>query len=175
MRNFYLISFLFFSTSTFAQLNNISVGGGIGLGSIIGNLPTQTSFGAKLFIEAEPFIEPFNSLQFNFIFAQKLEKILPENRTNKYYPFVKNFSLTANSEQLLSENFFVGEGFGFLILNDRTFDDVNTWNYGLAINFFVGTKLSPKTLLTLNLDYGLTLTNTNASFVLFMLQAKYLI
>ena len=174
MRKLYLI-LLFFSTSTFAQLNNISVGGGIGLGSIVGNLPTQTSFGGKLFIEAEPFIEPFNSLQFSFVFAQKLEKILPENRTNKYYPFVKSFSLTANSEQLLSENFFVGEGFGFLILNDRTFDDVNTWNYGLAINFSVGIELSTKTVLTLNLDYGLTLTKTNASFILFIIQAKYLI
>ncbi|MEE9432049.1 MAG: hypothetical protein V3V16_13455 [Melioribacteraceae bacterium] len=164
---------LIFTTSTFAQLSTISVGGGIGLGSINGNLPSQTSFGGKIFVEAEPFVDPFNSLQFSFIYAQKLEKLLPQNRTNKYYPFVKSFSLTANGKQLLSENLFVGEGFGFLLLNDRTFNDVNTWNYGLAINFFVGTEVSTKMELTLNLEYGLTLTNTNASFALFILQGKY--
>ena len=171
--NLIILFVLMFTTFTFAQLSNISVGGGIGLGSINGNLPSQTSFGGKIFIEAEPFIEPFHSLQFSFIFAQKLEKILPQNRANRYYPFVKSFSVTANGKQQLNENFFVGEGFGFLILNDRTFSDLNTWNYGLAINFFIGAEITDKTELTLNLDYGLTLTNTNASYALFILQGKY--
>jgi len=168
----YIIFISIFSTSAFAQLN-LNIGGGVGLGTISGNLPSQTSFGSKIFIEAEPFVEPFNSLQLSFVFAQKLEKILPQNRINRYYPFVKSFSLTANGKQLLSENFFVGEGFGFLLLNDRTYSDVNTWNYGLAINLFVGVKVNTKIDLTFNLDYGLTLNNTNVSLVLFMLNIKY--
>jgi len=163
------------TTSSFAQFNFFNVGGGVGLGSINGNFPSQSSFDVKFTLETEPFIEPFNSLQFNFIFAQKIERILPENRTNKYYPFIKSFSITANKKQNLNDYLFVGEGLGLLLLNDRTFDIVNTWNLGFVINFLVGTNITNKINLSFNLDYGLTLNNTNTSFLLFTLQTKYLL
>ncbi len=166
-------SVLIFTTTAFAQFDNIKIGGGIGLGSIKGNLPAQTSYAGKIFIETEPFILPFNSFQVAFTFAQKLEKIIPENRTNRYYPFINSFSLSGISKQYVTSSLFMKEAFGLLLLNDRTYDDVNTWNYGFILNVSGGTTLSKKSEISIGLGYGLTLNNTNASYFLFMIEMQY--
>jgi len=174
MKIIFIIFFSFLlSTSTFSQSYNFNVGGGIGIGSIKGNLPSQTSFSGKAFIELEPFIIPLNSIQFAFTFAQKLEKIIPENRNNKYYPFIKSLSLIGKSEQFVTENLFIEEGFGLLLLNDRTYDDINTWNYGFVLNASGGTYLNRKTKISIACDYGLTLNNTNASYFFIMTEINY--
>ena len=173
MKFLIVASVLIFTTTAFAQFDEINIGGGIGLGSIKGNLPAQTSYAGKIFIETEPFILPFNSIQVAFTFAQKLEKIIPENRTNRYYPFIKSFSLSGISKQYVTTSLFVKEGIGLLLLNDRTYDDINTWNYGFILNASGGTSLSKKSEISIGLDYGLTLNNTNASYFLFMIEMKY--
>ncbi len=173
MRFLIAASVLIFTTTAFAQFDNIKIGGGIGLGSIKGNLPAQTSYAGKIFIETEPFILPFNSIQVAFTFAQKLEKIIPENRTNRYYPFINSFSLSGISKQYVTSSLFIKEAFGLLLLNDRTYDDVNTWNYGFILSVSGGTTLSKKSEISIGLDYGLTLNNTNASYFLFMIEMQY--
>ncbi len=171
--NYIYILVIFFTSSIFAQFNNIAIGGGIGLGNIQGNIPSQTSFAGKVFIETNASFKPFNKIEFAFTYAQKLEKILPENNIISYYPFVKSFTIAGKSNQQLNNIFFIEEGLGLLLLNDRTFSDTDTWNYGFVLNVSGGTNLSNNTEIQIGLDYGLTLNNTNASYLLFLVTAKY--
>ncbi len=171
--NIIYILVIFFTSSTFAQFNNITIGGGIGLGNIQGNLPSQTSFAGKVFIETNASFKPFNKIEFAFTYAQKLEKILLENHTISYYPFIKSFTIAGKSNQQLNNIFFIEEGLGLLLLNDRTFSDIDTWNYGFTVNVSGGTNLSNKTKILIGLDYGLTLNNTNTSYYILMMALKY--
>ncbi len=174
MKLYYIYIFIIlFTLPMFAQLDNIAVGGGIGLGSIQGNLPSQTSYAGKVFIETGISLKPFNKIQFAFTYAQKLDKILLENHTISYYPFIRSFTIIGKSNQPINNTVFIEEGFGFLLLNDRTFSDIDTWNYGFVLNISAGTNLSTKTKLQIGLDYGLSLNNTNASYILFLVSAKY--
>ena len=137
----YITLLFFFTTSTFAQLNNISIGGGIGLGSLMGNFPSQTTLGGKLFVTTNQTLKPFDKFQLHITYAQKVEKFLPGNSRIQYFPYITSFGLLGFFEQKLNEQIFVEEGMGLILLNDRSFDDIDTWNYGIAFNLFIGTKL----------------------------------
>lgn len=169
-----ILVFIFFTCGS-AQGNSVRIGGGIGFGSIKGNLPSQTSFSGKFFVEVEPFIIPFNSIQFAFTFAQKLDRITPGRTCDKYYPFVNSFSLVGIGKQFVTKYLFIKEGFGLLVLNDRTYDDLSIWDYGFIFNTYGGTYFSEgkKIEISFGFDYGLTFTNTNTSYFVFFLQMNY--
>lgn len=175
MKIFKIIIFLFFvSTAVKSQHNNYAVGGGIGFGSFTGNFPTQTTFGSNIFFETSSSLEPFESFRFHFIYAQKIEKFLPGNTKYTHYSYMTSFGISGIIRQPINEFLFVEEGLGIIYLNDRSFDDINTWNYGLIFNLLSGVKVSKVFELSININYGLTFNNTNPGFVLFLVQGKYL-
>ena len=65
MKKFYLIILFLLNISLLGQTAKSSIGAGLGIGSFIGNFPTQTTFGTKLYFETE---SPLKFLTFfNFI------------------------------------------------------------------------------------------------------------
>ena len=53
------------------------------------------------------------------------------------------------------------------------FDDINEWNIGTQINFGAGTPITNKIDLIINLEFGLTFTNTNTNYLLFLAGISY--
>jgi hypothetical protein len=164
-------------STLFAQVKSIGFGGNIGIGSIESNSPSLSSFSGGLILNVEPEFNEDISFRISFTYLRKIEYFVPENRTNKYYPFLKVFTLKTYINQRLSDYFFVEEGFGIAIVNDRVFSDRENWDYGAAVNFFAGIDLqreSSKGFITgIGLEYGKTFTNFNPGYFLVYLEIRY--
>lgn len=183
MSNFYRIIqtavfiLIMFSAESRAQITAFSIGGSLGIGGLKGNSPSQTSLSGNIFADVYPSFVDFISIRFKFNYSQKVEYFLPENRMNKYYPLVKSISLNVFVEQYIDSKLYVEEGLGLLALNDRTFSDVNTWNYGMLFNALIGwdiRNLSDSGFrIGVGSEYGLTFTNASPSFYNFYLQGQY--
>ncbi len=166
------------SSSAYSQIQYVSFGANAGFGEIRGNSPSVSSFGTNLFVDFIPwFSDGTLSIRTGFLYAQKIEKFLPENRTGRYYPFIKSYWLKANLKQILTEKVYVEPGAGVIILNDRTFGDTNKWELGVSFNALVGWDLrkinSDGISVGLGLDYGISFTGTTAGYYLMYAQIQY--
>lgn len=156
-----------------AQFDSLRIGGGIGFGSLLGDFPSQSTLGAKIFLETDNAFSPFDKLQFHFAYAQKIEKFLPGDYKIQYYSYMYSIGLTGLFTQKFNKFISVDEGIGLLLLNDRSFDDIDVWNYGVSLNVLGEIKLNNKVNMGLGLDYGLTFNNTNMSYFLIFIQVKH--
>ncbi len=173
MKKFYLIFLFFLNTFLLGQTAKSSMGAGLGIGSFIGNFPTQTTLGTKIYFETESPLKMFNNLQFHFTAAQKIEKFLPDSYTYKHYSYFTSFGISGMFYQPLNEYLNIQEGLGLIYLNDRSFSDINSWNFGVLLNLGIGTPISNSVDLSLIIDYGITVNNTNVSYFLFIFEGKY--
>ncbi len=166
---------IFFSSLTFGQTNNFAIGSGVGFGSLMGDFPSQSTLGGKLFVEILHPLSPFNKFQIHYAFAQKVEKFLPGNNNIDYFSYMHSFGFSGLFVQPLTEQINIEEGLGIILMNDRSFDDINTWNYGIILNVAAGLPINKNIDIALNIDYGITFYNTNSSYVLFLVQVKHLL
>ena len=165
-----LISIIFAST-IYSQ--NYSVGAGLGIGSFTGNFPSQTTFGTKLLLETPSPITLFEKLQFNFTYAQRIEKFLPGNYDYTHYSYFTSLGLAGVFTQSLNPNFNIQEGVGLIFLNDRSFNTIDSWNWGIIIDFEINTNVGNQFTLFANVDYGLTLNKTTSKYFLIAVGIKY--
>lgn len=143
--------------------SNIAVGVYAGGGSIKGNSPVEGSFGTSVFIEADiPLFEEVYP-RLSFIYARDFSALLPDASQN-YFPFVQGFSFKGITSQYFESKIYLEQGVGILILNDRTFIDTNTWEYGIVLSFTAGFDLRNFDLngfkIGAGVEYGLTFTGT---------------
>lgn len=169
---------MFISVSaTKAQINSFNVGGSIHIGNIAGNSPSVTSLGSTVFFDFYPWFENDVSFRFGYSYSQKVEHFLPENRTGRYYPFLKILSLKGFIRQDFSFPLYLEEGAGIIYLNDRTFPDVNNWQIGTSFSASVGYDFrkveSSGFCMSLGLDYGVTFTQTTTNYFLVFLQTQF--
>ena len=169
---------LILTSVSLAQIEYLSFGAYVGFGEIRGNSAPVTSAGTNLYIDAIPwFSDGTISIRAGFLYAQKLEKFLPENRTGRDYPFIKTYSIKGILKQLFSKTIYLEEGVGIILLNDRTFSDVNSWQTGVSFNALAGIDLrdinSAGFSLGIGLDYGITFTGTTAGYYMIYGQVQY--
>lgn len=170
-----LFSVFIISPDIFAQ-ESFGIGALIGGGSIEGNLPSQGSFCSSLFIDFDvPFIKGLSS-RVSFIYVTDINILLPKN-PGRYNPFLKGFSLKEVYANNLSGNVFFEGGIGPLLLNDRTFNNLNKWNTGVAFSILGGMDFTGDDkngiMVGVGSEYGLTFTNTNVQYLSLYLQLKY--
>lgn len=155
------------STFLYGQIKSINVQSGFGI--IEGNIPTTYSWNASIGLDLRIKIVKEIDLRFSFLFGQDINGLLPDDRISKYYPSIKGASIKILAEQLLTEYFFIEEGIGVLMLNDKTFIDRDEIAYGVIFSGIIGYKLSKKTedesdfSIGVGVEYGITLTNTTPS------------
>lgn len=171
-----LVLLLLFNTAN-AQIE-LTVGAYAGGGFIKGNSPDQSSFSTSVFIETNtPLFEEVYP-RVSFIYAQDFNILLPDTR-QRYHPFIKGFSLKGITSQYFDSRIFLEEGVGFLMLNDRTFSDVNEWNAGMVLSLAGGLDFRDFDLkgfkIGAGMEYGLTFTNTLAQFFSLHIQMMFTI
>lgn len=172
---FVFVILILVPTNSFAQLE-FSVGGYAGGGSIKGNSPSGGSFGTSVFIETNIplFEEVFPRL--SFIYARDFSALLPDSRQT-YLPYVQGFSFKGVTSQYFDSKIFLEESVGALILNDRTFSDTDSWEYGIVLSFAGGFDLRNYDLkgfkIGAGVEYGLTFTGTLPQYFNLHLQFQY--
>jgi hypothetical protein len=167
-----IIVFLFLPKG---DAQTISVGGFIGGGTVAGFSASTGAFTSSLFAEVNTSGLGFNT-RLSFIYAQDFNVLLPGS-TNQYYPFLKAVSLKAMFTQPLSSPFFLEEGFGPVVIEDRTFSNVDEMNYGVAFSMIAGIDFRENhtdgVKAGAGVEYSITFGNTFAKYFSFHLQGQY--
>ncbi|OGU80343.1 MAG: hypothetical protein A2W11_04345 [Ignavibacteria bacterium RBG_16_35_7] len=173
----FLLAFLFLPNELLPQ-ESISIGGYFGGGVISGNTTSKGSFSSSFFLEVDPGFYKDLSLRLSFLYNTDFNSVLP-NTTKRYYPFIKGFGAKGITSQNIEPNFFIEEGLGLIVLNDRTLSGTDEWDYG--VNFSIAAGFDLRDLdkngfkLSLGTEYGLTFFNTLASYFSLHLQVHYFI
>jgi len=166
---------LFIATVSFTQ-NEISFGGYLGGGSLSSNSPSEGSFGATFFVQADVpiFAEVFPRV--SFIYNRDFSSLIPDSRQT-YYPFLQGFSFKGVTSQYFDSKIFLEQAVGVLVLNDRTFIDRNSWEYGIVLSFVGGFDLRNYDLkgfkVGAGVEYGLTFTGNLPQYFNLYLQFQY--
>ncbi len=172
-----LILLLFFSTSRLIAQNKFGFGVNLGGGSLAGNFTSQGAFTSAIFVEANPGFGKNFIARLTFLYISD-ENILLSQSYGRYNSFAKGFSLKGIIIQNMSGNFYLDEGLGLLMLNDRTFQNTNVWDAGGVFSIAGGIDLRNKNKngfkLGLGVEYGLTFTNTTVRYASVHLQAEYI-
>ena len=172
---FTILAITVYTPYTMAQ-NNFGIGINAGGGTIGGNLPSIGSFNSSFFVESNPGFAGNVILRLSFNYAVNINVLLPQS-PSRYTPFIKGISLKGIISQPLSGSIYVEEGLGIIMINDRTFGNINEWDTGLAFSILPGLDFRNAAeqgfKLGVGTEYGLTFTNTNVWFVSVHLQTEY--
>lgn len=166
---------LIFSSSLFSQ-TDISIGGSLGGGSFSGNSVSVGGFSTSIFIEANLplFEEVFPRL--SFVYTKDFNALLP-NTNQPYNPFLMGFNLKGVTTQYFDNKMFLEEGVGVLVINDRTFSDTDSWEYGAVLSLASGFDLRNYDLkgfkIGAGVEYGITFTGTLPQYFSLFLQFQY--
>lgn len=169
---------LLLPVSSLSSQNKMSVGFYAGGGIINSNSPDLGSFTSSLFIEGAPFFPEYFNTRLSFIYTGDFDIIIPASRQN-YFPFIKGFSLKGILTQIIDEPYYLEEGVGILILNNRTFSFINEWNYGIVFSLLAGIDLrrlnASGVKLGIGTEYGLTFNESLPRFFSLHLQFQYML
>lgn len=170
-----LVFLSLFSAVIHSQIQ-FSAGTFVGATSFSSTSPSVSGFATGLFIETDTplFEEVFPRIGFTYM--KDINAILPNNR-NPYYPSILTLSFKGVTSQYFDSKIFLEESIGLMTLNDRTFVDKNSWEYGLSLSFLVGYDLRNFNLKGLKtgiaVDYGITFTGTLPTYLNFIIQFHY--
>ena len=170
---------LFITTHTSGQIKVEGFSAGLGAGTIKGNFPAVFSYSFNVGIDTRLFSVEDPFFRLNLLFAKDFNSLLPEERTNRYYPFLQGMSLTAVKTIHFYKNAFLEESAGLLMLNDRTFSDIDLISYGVVFSLAIKLPLfniqeeEIGFLLGVETLYGLTVTNNTPQYFAIQLIGRY--
>jgi hypothetical protein len=151
---------------TYAQME-VSAGLYTGGGIVNANSPSQGVFTSSVFVEAYLNPSDYISARLSFIYATDFNSLVPQSR-NQYYPSVKGISLKGIYTFYPNYNFYIEQGLGLTILNDRIYSDRNNWDYGVMASLLAGIDLRRNVLygfkIGLGMEYGLTFFNYSIQY-----------
>lgn len=167
----YVVFLLTVYNNTWGQ----SVGASLGAGAISSNSPNVSSFATSIFVESPLLFSTF-SLRLSFLYDADYNQILP-NSTNSYNPFIKGISLKGLTTQKLSGDYYLDEGIGLLLINDRIFNNTDVIDYGFVISLGAGFDLRHDKTKGFRIgagsDFGFTVNNTFAQYFSVHLLGQY--
>lgn len=172
MKKLIFTALALFNFAVFAQSAGAYIGGGL----ISANSPNISSAASALFFETGTLFNSNTLLRFSFLYSTDINAVLPST-TNKYSPFLRGVSIKGVASQPSGSNFYIEEGIGLLVLNDRIFSDVNEIDFGFVISAGAGFDLrgsNPEGFkIGAGTDYGFTFTNSYAKYFSLYLQGQY--
>ncbi|MBE2279123.1 MAG: hypothetical protein IAE91_01925 [Ignavibacteriaceae bacterium] len=121
----------------YGQIRFSSISAGVGAGYIKGNTPSEFAYLAGANFDFHLWFSSKFSFRAGVIYGRDFSILVPEDRYGRNYPYLQGASLSIVATQYVSDDiFFEGTG-GFLMLNDRSFSDIDEWAPGSAISVTV--------------------------------------
>lgn len=177
-RNIFLITIFFFSVS-FSQVKLEGFCAGLGTGMIKGNFPAVFTYSFNIGIDTKLFSVEDPSFRLNLLFTRDFNSVLPGERANRYYAYLQGISLSAVRTIHFYKKAYVEESAGIVVLNDRTFSDIDLMSYGAVVSLGVKIPLfdpaqqTSGLLFGLEASYGITFTNNTPQYFTFGLIGRY--
>ncbi len=165
---------LFAITSIFGQIRLTETGALAGAGYISGRSPAVFSFGSGFYVRFDDDNTGDIVYEFAALYAQDADRFLPEDRRGRYYPFVRGVQGGMVIERQITGVLSMTGSGSVLLMNDRTFSDVNEWGWGLSISG--GGRLyieSTNVVLSASMAYAITMQATSPGYRLFFISAGY--
>ncbi len=169
-----VFSFVLFLTSK-VYSQSIGVGAYLGGGVASGNSTNIGSFNSSFYVDIFTPLSDYIVPRISVIYTRDFNYFLPNAKAD-YYPFLKSFSLKAVTWQSLSNNMFIEEGVGPIMINDRTFSTTNVWTYGVVFSISAGFDLrvlNEGFKVGIGTEYANTFNDTLAKYFSLNLQGEY--
>jgi len=167
-----VFSIITLTVASEAQSIGITLGGGF----FSGDSPNISSFTSSIFINSPPLFNDAFSLRLSVLYCADYNQLLP-NSTNQYNPFIKGINLKGIFTQEMESSYYLDEGIGALVLDDRIFSGIDATDYGIVISFGAGVDLhkgsSHKVRIGAETDYAFTFNNTYAKYFSIQLIGQY--
>jgi hypothetical protein len=158
------------------NMRSQSIGTSLGGGIISGKSPNVSSFTSTLFFETPGLFNNSFSVRLSFLYAVDYNQILP-NTTNMYNPFIRGISLKGIATQDISSSYYIDEGLGALLLDDRIISGIEVVDYGFVISVGAGIDLRKGAYsgakIGAGADFGFTFTNSYANYFSISLIGQY--
>ena len=143
--------FIIILLAVYMNIRGQSAGVSLGGGLISSNSPNVSSFSTTLFLESPILFNSF-SVRLSFLYA-------------------------ADYNQNFSGSYYLDEGIGLLMINDRIFSNTDYIDYGFVMSIGAGFDLrndNPAGFrIGAGVDYGFTFTNTYAKYFSLHLLGQY--
>lgn len=162
--------------STSVSQTRFSVGSNIGYSNFSSSSPTVDGFVVKIYLQTDQplFEEVYPRLSVSLL--KDIKSILPADKT-PYYPQMILVSFSGVTAQYFDSRIYMEEAFGIKLLNDKSFVDRNSWEYGISLSFLSGLDMRNFNLqgwqTGIGLEYGLTFSGALPSYLNFYLQFQY--
>ena len=153
-----------------------SVGSKLGYSGFSSSSPSISGYLISIYAQADQplFEEVYPRLSLSLM--KDINSILPADKT-PYYPQLLSFSFSGVTAQYFDSRIFLEESVGILLINDKTFIDRNSWEYGVSLSFLAGLDIRNFNLqgwqTGIGAEYGLTFSGLLPNYLNFYLQFQY--
>lgn len=171
----FLFICLIIISSSFSQ-TRFSIGNRIGYSSFSSSSPSINGFIFSLFAQTDQslFEEVYPRLSLSLI--KEINSILPSDKT-PYYPQLISISFSGVTAQYFDSRIYLEESVGVIVVNDKSFIDRNSWEYGSLLSFFAGLDIRNFNLqgwqTGIGVEYGITFSGLLPNYLNFFLQLQY--
>lgn len=171
------LSFMLAAVSVRGQDNIHSVGINTGLSSFESLSVSVSGIQFSAFCEFPVWFSKAFNLQAALFYIRKTEFFLPDESSDKYYPYFYGASISGIMRQRIKNLFFAEEQAGLLVLKNKFFESIDETNYGISFGLAGGIDLTNDGkgfLISIGYKGGMTFNASTPSFNSFLLQGQYL-
>jgi hypothetical protein len=153
-----------------------STGSKIGYSSFSSSSPSIDGYLISFYLQTDQplFEEVYPRISLSLM--KEIKSILPSDKT-PYYPQLISILFGGVTAQYYDSRIFLEESVGILLLNDKTFIDRNSWEYGVSLTFAAGLDMRNFNLqgfqTSIGIEYALTFSGLLPSYLNFYLQFQY--
>lgn len=171
----FLFICLLIISNSFSQ-TRFSVGSRIGYSSFSSSSPSINGFIFSLYAQTDQslFEEVYPRLSLSLM--KEINSILPSDKT-PYYPQLISISFSGVTAQYFDSRIYLEESVGVIVVNDKSFIDRNSWEYGVLLSFLAGLDMRNFNLqgwqTGIGAEHGLTFSGLLPSYLNFYLQFQY--
>ena len=154
----------------------VSVGNRVGYSSFSSSSPSIDGYVLAFYTQIDQalFEEVYPRVAVQLM--KEINSIIPSDKT-PYYPQLVSLAFSGVTAQYFDSRIYLEESVGVILVNDKTFIDRNSWNYGVELSFLAGLDMRNFNLqgwqTGIGAQYGLTLNGHLPSFLNFYLQFQY--
>lgn len=171
-----ILFFCLIIIATSISQTRFSVGSNLGYSNFSSSSPKINGFVVKIYLQTDQplFEEVYPRLSISLL--KDIKSILPSDKT-PYYPQLISLSFSGVTAQYFDSRIYLEESVGVIVVNDKSFIDRNSWEYGVLLSFLAGLDIRNFNLqgwqTGIGVEHSLTFSGLLPSYLNFYLQFQY--
>lgn len=153
----------------FGQISLTGAGVEFGAGSMSGSAAVITTFAAEPYLEFKQTFISSADIRMQAVYIRDMNAIIPGTNSSKYFPYLQGAAVSVFQSAPITKSLHLNYSLGVLVLNDRTYEDINEWGFGAAAGAKIEHSLFESTdvRISAGAKYGLVFTTNNPGYFIY--------